>query len=79
MAMDVEGNIAVAHAGMGSVWIFSRLGEPLLRIRSPRGLATTNVCFGGHENSDVFITESDSGSVLRARWKHPGAMLFSHC
>jgi gluconolactonase len=79
MAMDVEGNIAVAHAGMGSVWIFSRLGEPLLRIRSPRGLATTNVCFGGHENSDVFITESDSGSVLRVRWKHPGAMLFSHC
>lgn len=79
MAMDVEGNIAVAHAGMGSVWIFSRLGEPLLRIRSPRGLATTNLCFGGHENSDIFITESDSGSVLRARWKHPGAMLFSHC
>lgn len=79
IAMDVEGNIAVAHAGIGSVWIFSRLGEPLLRIRSPRGLATTNVCFGGHENSDVFITESDGGSVLRARWKHPGAMLFSHC
>ncbi|MCA3303787.1 MAG: SMP-30/gluconolactonase/LRE family protein [Roseomonas sp.] len=79
MAMDVEGNIAVAHAGMGSVWVFSRLGEPLLRIRSPRGLATTNVCFGGPGNCDLFITESDSGSVLRTRWTHPGAVLFSHC
>lgn len=76
MAMDVDGNIAVAHAGMGTVWVFSRLGEPLLRIRSPRGLGTTNVCFGGPENRDLFITESESGSVLRARWDRPGAVLF---
>lgn len=78
MVMDVEGNIAVAHAGMGSVWIFSRLGEPLLRIRSPRGLATTNLCFGGPDNCDLFITESDSGTVLKARWQHPGLKLYSH-
>jgi gluconolactonase len=78
MAMDVDGNLVVAHAGMGSVWVFSKLGEPLLRIRSPRGLATTNVCFGGPENRDLFITESESGSILRARWERPGAPLFAH-
>ncbi|WP_137125496.1 SMP-30/gluconolactonase/LRE family protein [Roseomonas sp. HF4] len=78
MAMDVDGNIAVAHAGMGTVWIFSRLGEPLLRIRSPRGLGTTNVCFGGPDNSDLFITESETGTVLRTRWERPGAPLFAH-
>ena len=76
MAMDVDGNLVVAHAGMGSVWVFSRLGEPLLRIRSPRGLGTTNVCFGGPENRDIFITESESGTILRARWERPGAALF---
>ncbi|MBV8777742.1 MAG: SMP-30/gluconolactonase/LRE family protein, partial [Alphaproteobacteria bacterium] len=27
MAMDSEGNLAVCHVGMGSVWIFSRLGR----------------------------------------------------
>lgn len=78
MAMDVDGNIVVAHAGMGTAWIFSRLGEPLLRIRSPRGLGTTNVCFGGPANQDIFITESESGSILRARWERPGAPLFAH-
>ena len=56
----------------------SRLGEPLLRIRSPRGPGTTNVCFGGPENRDIFITESESGSVLRTRWEHPGQPLFAH-
>ena len=78
MAMDVDGNLVVAHAGMGSVWIFSKLGEPLLRIRSPRGLGTTNVCFGGAENRDIFITESESGTILRARWERPGAKLLAH-
>jgi len=78
MAMDVAGNIAIAHAGMGTVWMFSRLGEPILRIRSPRGLGTTNVCFGGADMRDLFITESESGSVLRVRVETPGQGLFSH-
>jgi gluconolactonase len=78
MALDTKGNLVVAHAGMGTAWIFSRLGEPLLRIRSPRGLGTTNVCFGGPENRDIFITESETGTVLRARWEHPGEPLFAH-
>ena len=78
MALDNQGNLVVAHTGMGTVWIFSRLGEPLLRIRSPRGLGTTNVCFGGPDNRDIFITESESGSVLRTRWEHPGQPLFAH-
>lgn len=78
MAMDRAGNIAVAHAGMGTVWMFSRLGEPILRIRSPLGLGTTNVCFGGADMRDLFITESESGSVLRVRVDTPGQQLFSH-
>jgi gluconolactonase len=78
MAMDEAGNLVVAHAGMGTVWVFSRLGEPVLRIRSPRGLATTNVAFGGEVNRDLFITESESGSILRARLDTPGRKLFSH-
>lgn len=78
MAMDTAGNLIVAHAGMGTVWVFSKLGEPLLRIRSPRGLGTTNVTFGGADMRDLFITESESGTVLRARLDTPGVRLFSH-
>ena len=47
LAMDNEDNLVVAHLGMGTVWMFSHLGEPLYRIRSCAGLATTNVAFCG--------------------------------
>ncbi len=29
LAMDAKGNLAVAHLGLGTVWLFSALGEPL--------------------------------------------------
>lgn len=78
MALDEAGRLVVAHAGMGCVWVFSRLGEPMLRIRSPLGLGTTNVAFGGADRRDLCITESESGPVLRARLDTPGVALFAH-
>lgn len=78
LAMDDDENLVVAHAGLGSVWVFTRLGEPLLRIRSETGLATTNVAFGGPDRRTLFITESESGSILSAAMPAPGRRLFSH-
>lgn len=78
LAVDQEGNLYVAHAGLGSVWKFSSQGEPLLRIRSCTGMMTTNLAFGGKDNQDLFITESESGSILRVRMDTPGLTLFSH-
>ncbi len=78
LAMDVEDNLVIAHAGLGAVWLFNRIGEPVYRIRSCRGLATTNVAYGGPENRDLYITESESGCVLVARLPTPGRMMYSH-
>ena len=78
MAMDVEGGFAVAHAGFGTVWCFDRFGEPTLRIRSPVGHLITNVAYGGPENRTLFITESNSGTVLKVEMKVPGRALYSH-
>ena len=78
LAADVDGGLAVAHVGMGSVWLFSALGEPVLRIRSTVGLATTNVAFGGSGNRTLFITESESGSILCADLAVPGRPMYSH-
>lgn len=78
IAADAEGNLAVAHFGLGSVWLYSKLGEPLLRIRSPEGLATTNVAFGGSGQHTLFITESESGCILRAEVPVAGRPMFSH-
>jgi len=78
MALDAEGNLAVCHAGMGSVWLFSRLGEPLYRVRSCTGLATTNCAYGGPDNRHLYITESDSNTILRAEMPWPGKTMYSH-
>lgn len=78
MALDTEGNLAVAHAGLGVVWVFSPLGEPLLRVQSRTGHMTTNVAFGGSEMRTLYITESDTGSILRAELPNPGKPMFSH-
>jgi gluconolactonase len=78
LAMDVDDNLVIAHAGLGTVWVFSRLGEPLYRIRSCEGLATTNVAYGGPDNKDLYITESESGCVLVAKLSRPGQTMYSH-
>ena len=78
LAVDQEGNLFVAHAGIGVVWKFSSRGEPLLRINSCAGHMTTNLAFGGKDNQDLFITESETGSILRVRMDTPGLALFSH-
>jgi len=78
MALDAEGNLAVCHAGMGSVWLFSRLGEPLYRVRSCEGLMTTNCAYGGPDNRYLYITESESNTILRAEMPWPGKTMYSH-
>ncbi len=75
LAMDEADNLAVAHAGNGCVWLFSRTGEPLLRIRSCTGITTTNIAYGGPDRRSLFITESETGTVLHARMPVPGRAL----
>jgi gluconolactonase len=73
------GNLLIAHSGLGSVWVFSPHGEPIYRIRScVEGRSTTNIAYGGKDNSQLFITESMTGSILVADMPHPGRPMFSH-
>jgi gluconolactonase len=67
LAWDPEGNLLVAHTGVGTVWRFNARGEATLAILSPAGASTTNLCLGGAEGRDLFITESETGSILRLR------------
>jgi len=78
LAIDEAGNLAVAHAGMGVVWVFSRLGEPLYRINSCEGERTTNLAYGGPDRKTLYITESGSGTILTARLPVAGERLYSH-
>ncbi|WP_024280951.1 SMP-30/gluconolactonase/LRE family protein [Xanthobacter sp. 126] len=78
LAIDEEDNLVVCHMGLGSVWLFSALGEPVLRIRSPEGHLTTNCAFGGPDNRTLFITESKTGTILTADLPVPGRRMYSH-
>jgi gluconolactonase len=77
LALDVEGGLIIAHAGM-AVWHFNRLGQPVHRIDPCTGLFCTNIAFGGPENRTLFITESETGSILCAELPVPGRMMYSH-
>lgn len=78
LALDQAGDLAVAHVGMGSVWIFDARGEPVSRVRSCAENHTTNLAYGGPDGRTLFITESGSGCILKARVDHPGKVMYSH-
>ena len=78
LAMDAGGGLLVCHAGLGTVWHFDALGQPLHRIRSREGPMTTNLAFGGPDNRSLFVTESESGTVLRAELPVAGQRMHAH-
>jgi gluconolactonase len=71
IAFDSAGNLAVAHNGLGAVWIFNRLGEPIYRVDTATGLLTTNIAWGGESGRTLYITESETGTILRAEIPSP--------
>ena len=77
-ALDDEGNLVIVHAGFGTVWVFSRLGEPLYRIKSCAGMRTTNVAYGGPDRRTLYITEAEHGVILKAQLPVPGKLMYSH-
>lgn len=78
MALDEEGNLAVVHAGFGTVWLFTKLGEPIGRVRSCAGVRTTNCTYGGPDRRSLYITEAEEGVILHARLPTPGRIMYSH-
>ena len=75
---DEESNLYIAHTGFGSVWQLSQVAEPLARLKSCAGISNTNLAFGGPEGRSLFITESETGSILRVETSVRGLPLFSH-
>jgi gluconolactonase len=78
LAIDTEGNLAIAHLGLGVVWLVSPMGEPVARVQSCAGPETTNVAYGGRDLRELYITESESGQILKATMPSPGWPMFSH-
>jgi gluconolactonase len=69
LAMDIEDGLAVADPGHACVWLLDRHGVPRHRIMSCAGRTLTNLAYDGH---DLFITDSETGQILKARAPVPG-------
>jgi len=78
LALDALGRLAIAHAGLGTVWVVDARGEPVYRIMSPTGWHVTNLAFGGQEGRSLFFTEADSASIWRVELETPGKPMYSH-
>ena len=64
MALDIDGNLYVAHYGMGEVQVVSPKGEVIRRY--PGGnLTTSNVAFAGPRRDQLFVTGGEPGALYR--------------
>ena len=72
LALDEEGGLVVAHAGMG-VWRFDRLGRPTHYIDPVVAPFVTNIAFKGRR---LYLVESETGSILTADLPVAGRPMF---
>ncbi len=82
LTMDSAGNLVIAHPGSGSVWLVDPQGEPVARVKGPAGCFITNLAYGydadGQANDWLYLTDSNSGEILRAKMPVRGRTLVSH-
>jgi gluconolactonase len=75
MAMEVNGNLVLANWQAGAT-VVSPDGR-IVEQHPFGGLAVTNLCFGGADMRDVYLTANgpDGGMLLKTRWPRPGLKL----
>ena len=44
----------------------------------PAGVGTTNVAYGGPDRKTVYVTESETGTILKATLEVAGKLMYSH-
>lgn len=75
MAVDVEGNLYVAHYAGGRVDILAPDGTIIGAVEVP-GAHVTNCAFGGPDRRRLVITEVATASLYQVEMETPGLALF---
>lgn len=78
MAVEADGNVCVATLVNGGITVFTPDGACVTHLAVP-DLLTTNICFGGPDMLDAWITASSTGRLYRTRWARPGLPLANGC
>ncbi len=64
MALDVDGNLYLAHFGMGEIVVFDVEGSRIDTLPAG-GEKPTNVAFGDDDMRGLYVTEVETGAVYR--------------
>jgi gluconolactonase len=72
LALQADGAVCIASIREG-ITVMRPDGE--LRVLPIDDRVTTNICFGGDDMRDAYITLSGSGRLIRTRWPEPGLKL----
>ena len=74
LGVEAGGNIAVATIGECGISVISPAGE-LVEFVATDDIFTTNICWGGPDMMDAYVTLSGSGRLAKRRWARPGLKL----
>ncbi|TPG12221.1 SMP-30/gluconolactonase/LRE family protein [Sphingomonas oligophenolica] len=74
LGMEAGGNICVATIGECGISVISPTGE-LVEFVATDDIFTTNICWGGEDMMDAYITCSGTGRLVKTRWARPGLKL----
>jgi gluconolactonase len=74
LGIEESGNICVATIGECGISVVSPEGE-LVEFVPTDDPFTTNICWGGEDMRDAYITLSGTGRLVKCRWPRPGLRL----
>lgn len=74
LAVERDGRVCVGTIGQGGITVFDPAtgGTEFAAVPDPY---CTNICFGGADGRDAWITASTTGRLYKARWPRPGLRL----
>lgn len=73
LKVEEDGRVCVGTIFNGGITVFS-LDGTTEHVEIP-DLFTTNMCFGGSDMRDLWITASSTGKIYKTRWPRPGLKL----
>lgn len=74
LAVEQSGKVCVATLLNGAITVVDPAAGGYEQVPSPDPV-TTNICFGGSDMRDAWITCSSTGRLYKCRWPRPGLRL----
>ena len=75
LAVQADGRVCVATLFRGGISILHPRDGKIEYVDVPDELFVTNICFGGKDMRDAYVTCSGRGRLLKARWADAGVRL----